>query len=407
MKLHQMVWKELRERPGSLFTSSLAILLGVAALVAIRHVNVHSEQNISHQLSTLGANILILPKDASLQDYYAADQSDQTLPEEYVAEVYLAGLTGVEKLTPKLSISSEVDGQLMTLTGILPQSDFQTKAAWQTAAMFRPKKHQGCKKADLGPSEADRTPEALAHNRAIEELGIFEAVIGADVAQQSGWKVGDTIDLLGKSFQVLAILPGTGTVDDGRVFCHLHTVQELAGAGQVVSAIEVVGCCEDAAGDLVPRLRQLLPDAKVVTISQVVKTQVGVNRLMAKTSWFILAVLVIVGGASLAGAMAHNVRERRREIGTLMALGATPGIVLRMFLLKALVLGVFGGIAGCALGMGLALGLGPIWAGVAVRPLPGIGALSIAASSLLAIVAAFGPAWKAAQLDPCLCFQEI
>ena len=74
------------------------------------------------------------------------------------------------------------------------------------------------------------------------------------------------------------------------------------------------------------RVRKLLPNTKVVTISQVVQTQVGVNRLMSNTSLFVLVVLVVVGGASLAGAIAANVRERRREIGTLMALGATPGL---------------------------------------------------------------------------------
>ena len=133
MRLQTLVWKELRERPSAMLTSGLAILLGVASLVFIRHVTVHSEREVSRQLSTLGANILILPKDASLQDYYAADQNGRTLPEEHVSEVLLAGLTGVEKLSPKLSVPAKVGDLDVTLTGILPQSEFQTKAAWQTA----------------------------------------------------------------------------------------------------------------------------------------------------------------------------------------------------------------------------------------------------------------------------------
>ena len=42
-----------------------------AALVAMRHVTVFSEREVTRQLNQLGANILILPKTASLQDYYA------------------------------------------------------------------------------------------------------------------------------------------------------------------------------------------------------------------------------------------------------------------------------------------------------------------------------------------------
>jgi putative ABC transport system permease protein len=407
MRLRTLVWKELRERPWALATSGLAILLGVASLVAIRHVTVASEREVSQQLATLGANILILPKEATLQDYYAADQNGGTLPEEHVSEVYLAGLTGVEKVSPKLSVPAELGGHSVTVTGILPQSEFRTKAAWQTVSLFSPKPHVGCKKAKCAPTAADASPEALATNRTIEELRETEAVIGADIADRTRIKSGKTVKLLGASFDVLAVLPRTGTVDDSRVFAHLHTVQRLAGSGEVVSAIEIMGCCEDAAGDLVPQLQKLLPDAKVITISQVVQTQVGVNRLMANTSWFVLVVLVIVGGASLAGAISANVRERRREIGTLMALGATPGFVSRLFMVKALVLGLIGGAAGSLIGLGLALWLGPHWASVEVVPLPHLMAAAACAACVLALAAAYWPARTAARLDPCICFREI
>ena len=42
MNLKTLVWRELWERPSAMLTSALAILLGVTALVAIRHVTVFS-----------------------------------------------------------------------------------------------------------------------------------------------------------------------------------------------------------------------------------------------------------------------------------------------------------------------------------------------------------------------------
>lgn len=407
MNLKTIVWKEMWERPTSMITSMLAIVLGVTALVAIRHVSIFSEREVGRQLESLGANILVLPKNASLQDYYSADQNGQTLPEQHASAILLAGLTGVEKLSPKLSVPVQVAGKPVTLTGILPQDEFQSKAAWQTLSLFGQKKHAGCKKAACGPGEKDLTPAALAKQRTIEKLGEHEAVIGADIAEKFGLKQGSSVVLLENRFQVSAVLPVTGTVDDSRIFAHLHTVQKLAKAGEVVSAIEVMGCCEDAAGQLVPQLSELLPDSKVVTISQVVQTQVGVNRLMSRSSLFVLVVLVLVGGASVMSAISSNVRERRREIGTLMALGATPHLVQRIFLLKATWLGVAGGAGGCLLGIVLAISFGPSWTGVRVTPLLDLSALAILAALLVTLSAAYWPARQAAKLDPCTCFQEV
>jgi putative ABC transport system permease protein len=407
MNLRSLIWSELRSRPWAALSNGLAILLGVAALVAIRHITVASEQDVSHQLSDLGANILVLPQEATLQDYYAADQNSGTLPEEHVSEIYLAGLTGIEQVSPRLNVPATVRGTAVTVTGVLPQSELEAQAAWQTTTLFTaPKGHEGCKKAKISAAELEGTDSIVTH-RAIQNLAANEIIVGADIASRSQFETGDMVEMLGKAFTIRGILSATGTVDDSRVFAHLRTVQEASGSGPVCNAIEVIGCCEDAAGDLVPALRKLLPNAKIVTISQVVQTQVGVNRLMANTSWFVLAVLVIVGGTSLAGAITANVRERRREIGTLMALGASPGFVQGLFLGKALVLGVAAGTVGCVLGLAVAVAAGPAWAGVSVAVLPATSLLAIVVATFLAVVSALWPSLKAATLDPCFCFQEV
>jgi putative ABC transport system permease protein len=406
MNLRTLVWRELSERPSAMLTSTLAILLGVTALVAIRHVTVFSEREVGQQLQSLGANVLVLPKAATLQDYYSADLTSQTLPESHVSSILLANLPGVERLSPKLCVAAKVGDRAVTLTGILPQSEFQAKAAWQSISLFS-NKHDGCKKAACGPKTYDGAPEALATERTIDQLKGNEAIIGADVAEFSKLKPGKSVEVLGESLQVLAVLPRTGTVDDGRVFAHLHTVQRMTNAGEVVNAIEVMGCCEDAAGGLVPSLTALLPDAKVVTISQVVSTQVGINRLMSQMSLFVLCILVIVGGASVTSTISSNVRERRREVGTLMALGATPGLVTRMFLFKALALGLVGGVGGCALGLIVAMLLGSQWAGVTVTPLPDLLVIAVGAALAITTLAAYWPARSAARSDPCSCFSDV
>ena len=205
MNLRILVWRELSERPSAMLTSTLAILLGVTALVAIRHITVFSEREVGTQLESLGANVLVLPKAATLQDYYSADLTSQTLPESHVSSILLANLAGVERLSPKLCVSTKIADRTVTLTGILPQSEFQAKSAWQAVSLFS-HKHDGCTKAASGPKTYDAAPETLASQRTIDQLKGNEAVIGADVAEFAGLQPGRSIDLFGESLQVLSLI---------------------------------------------------------------------------------------------------------------------------------------------------------------------------------------------------------
>jgi putative ABC transport system permease protein len=405
MRLPTLIGKELRERPVPMLTCLLAILLGVTALVAVRTVTHYSELAVARELDSLGANVLILPRGVTVQDYYAADLHGETLPEEYVERITLSKLEGVDNLSPKLCVPATLGGRPVMLTGILPRSEFRAKAAWGGAGVFaRP---VGCgAQADL-PDGKPADPKALARKRVIETLGDCETLVGADIAARHGLREGDTLELLGAPFTVLAVLPPTGSVDDARVFAHLHTVQALSGKGEVVNVIEVVGCCKQISAGLVDGLRELLPEARVVTIAQVVQTQQNVNRLMERLSLLFLAVLLAVGGAAMASALYANVSERRKEIGTLMALGATPGVVLRLIVGKALVLGLAGGVGGFVAGTAAAWWLGPQLANVTVHPLPSLAALAVGVALAVTLLASLLPAWRAARLDPCLCFKEV
>ncbi|MFH0981982.1 MAG: FtsX-like permease family protein [Planctomycetota bacterium] len=407
MHLRKLVWREMFERRSQLATSFLAILLGVAVVVSIKNITFFSEKAVARQLDALGANVLVLPKSVSLQDYYSADMQNDEFPEEYVTRLAMSDLQGLDNLSPKLSVPVKLRERSFTLTGILPKSEFQAKAMWAGAGIFsRPA--EGCGTvADVPGAFRPTAKETLVRQRVIEDLGDSEVLIGADVAAILGVNEGENLDLLGRTFTVIATLPQTGTVDDSRIFAHLHTVQDMAAKGPVINAIEIVGCCKEISAGLVQKINKLLPDAKVVTVTQVVDTQVSTNRMMARLSLVFLGIIVLVGGASIANYMYANVFERRREIGTLMALGAGSSFILKMFLLKALLLGMAGGICGYLLGTVLAVALGPRLAGIPVLPMPMLIPWALGISILVALAASYFPARRAARLDPCATLQEV
>ena len=122
--------------------------------------------------------------------------------------------------------------------------------------------------------------------------------------------------------------------------------RNCSGSGPQVSAIEIMGCCSAISDGLLGKLRNILPDTRITTIGQIVNTQIETNRLMAKISLILLVIISLVGAISIANYMWANVEERKREIGTLLTLGATRGSVYRLFFAKSIVLGVLGGVGG-------------------------------------------------------------
>jgi putative ABC transport system permease protein len=128
--------------------------------------------------------------------------------------------------------------------------------------------------------------------------------------------------------------------------------------------------------------------------------------MMASLSLIFIAIIALIGGATIANYMYANVYERRREIGTLMALGAGSRVVLSMFLLKALLLGLVGGASGYVAGTAIAVALGPRLAHVPVLPMPILLLWALGISVALSLLASFFPARRAARLDPCAALQE-
>jgi putative ABC transport system permease protein len=105
------------------------------------------------------------------------------------------------------------------------------------------------------------------------------------------------------------------------------------------------------------------------------------------------------------------VNRRRRDIGTLRALGATPRQVQTLFLAEALLIGVVGGAIGCLVGMTLSQGFlrmmgqttetvyGVTSSGTVHLP-PGIVLESMALGVLASLVGAWGPALTASRIPP-------
>ena len=161
--------------------------------------------------------------------------------------------------------------------------------------------------------------------------------------------------------------------------------------------------------DDVPAVRRLINDIGYSTSAP--------EQLIANIKRYVHVVEIVLGGIGLIGliiaalgitnAMLAAVRERRREIGVLKAIGARDRDVRRIFLIEAAALGAIGGGLGTIGGWGIASGLAAAvnrylnsqgFQGVAVGFPIAVALLGVVGAALLALVAGTLPAQRAARL---------
>ncbi len=157
---------------------------------------------------------------------------------------------------------------------------------------------------------------------------------------------------------------------------------------------------------LLPAIRQRIAQldaglalANVKTMDEWVSNSAAQPRLNTTLLTVFAIVALLIAAIGIYGVLAYSVNQRTREIGVRMALGATPGSVLKLIVregMKVVLLGVVVGLAG-----GLALGraVSSLVFGVTVRD-PATFALVAATLIGVALAACAIPARRAARVDP-------
>jgi ABC-type lipoprotein release transport system permease subunit len=270
-----------------------------------------------------------------------------------------------------------------------------------------------------------RLRTALAAGRRLEPSRQGEVVLGSDLAGEFRVRVGDRLDLpvrprrpnpdfVNHPFNVVGILQKTGTLPDATASVSLLDAQLLLQESLPASFRDRVDPSSLASGITVygkPGVDlDLLADQINARVSGVTATrptdfvrsfdQGGQYRAVAVGT----ALLgLLFGGLALGSALLATVVERGREIGLKMAFGARAWHVAVEHLLEATALGLAGGLAGFALGAGLAELLDLAGRAVYMDVFLVTGSLAKIALGLAAALGAGAgivPALRAARLDP-------
>jgi len=400
----------------------VALTLSVAVIVSVRTITVSAREEISDQMHTLGANMIILPKASPMSGYYTADFGDEVIPESYMHWLTSSELSEeIHHVIPKLSSPYKIQDEKLILTGVLPKKEHEARPKWRSGGLniFMSEKN-GEKKAHKKPTEEEQHPahqkvtglslEASRKKRArasLENIERNEVFLGSESALLLGMKKNDGLMIGSYEFEVVKVLEEIGSVDDLRVYIHLHQAQEILEKGSVINAIELIGCgCKQDMVLLASKIKKLLPGVKTRTITQIVRAQAGTVRLMEKFAFIILVVILVVGWGLISNTMASNVLERHREIGILMAMGATSRGIFLIFVKKAAALGTLGGLLGFFIGTLSATWIGQNLFSLNIESQPEIMIWALLSTPALAMIFSWIPSIKATKNDPAVLLME-
>lgn len=387
-----MAIREIRRHPMRSILTTLGIVIGVAAVVALVTIGSGASAQVASDVGRMGNNMLTVypgperrgPASRQAQPFDTEDA--KAVRREISAAAGVAPVANASALV--------VAGSRNHNTSIYGTwSDFLAVRGYEL--------------------EAGRSFTATEENSAAP-LCILGATVRNELFGGQD-PVGESIRVGSISCRVIGVLASKGQSSFGQdqddlVMMPLRTVQRRLNGNDHVNVI-FVSAVSDAA---IPRAKSQIeslfrerrrtrpgatPDFNVRDVKELAEAMQSVTGTMTALLGSIAAVSLLVGGIGIMNIMLVSVTERTREIGIRLAIGAQAHEVLLQFLLEAVVLSLFGGT------VGILLGLAGSWAGTAALGLPfvlepTILAIAFFFSALVGVAFGYFPARKAARLNP-------
>ena len=189
--------------------------------------------------------------------------------------------------------------------------------------------------------------------------------VGAHLADTMGLHEGDTVAVVGQAIdgslandlfrvQRLVTTP-VDLVNRQGVVMNLTRAQALFAMPDEAHELVVHARTPNAAQALATRLRAMpaLAGIEVLDWKALAPDMVNIVEIADVAGTFVLVLVFIAAAAGVANTMLMATFERTREFGMLLALGATPGRVIRLVVTESLVLGLLGALIGSGIGVAL------------------------------------------------------
>jgi ABC-type antimicrobial peptide transport system permease subunit len=355
------------------FLTILMIAIVVGIVTVQRSLSSSAEEDIHGLAHKLGNNMLVLPRETNVSDFYMQKYGEAVLPASYLEKIRDSELsTHIKYVQSRLYGNLEINGSSLVMIG---------ENSMKGKAVFSP------------------VPSG-------------NVVLGSTASQVLSKKQSDEVNIAyNNATHKLRVTSIAERPDEGLdigLFTSLETSQEVMAKPGKINAMRLAGCwCSVDIPALGSQVETTLPGTKALTVKGMLKAQKGTVAAVKRYSVITYSVAVLLIAGIVIVLIASQVRRQMKEIGLLLAVGTSPWVIILFFTTTAGLIGTAGGLSGYLLGFPLTE---KIAASLIGMPLPASKVslmMVLALSSAISMVSAIVPALKAARLDPTKVLREV
>ncbi|MDC0033466.1 lipoprotein-releasing ABC transporter permease subunit [Alphaproteobacteria bacterium] len=266
--------------------------------------------------------------------------------------------------------------------------------------------------------------------------GMYDILVGSRFAQRYGLILGSHVTLIApqsrttafgsvprlKRFRVKGLFEiGMYEYDSSFLFVPLRAAQTFfrVGKGRVTN-LEVMLTSPDDVNKMRPIIAKAAGEpVRMVDWQRANASFFNAIKVERNVMFLILTLIIVVAAFNVISGLIMMVKDKGRDIAILRTMGATRGMIMRIFLLSGMAVGIVGTIAGFALGLTFSLNIDTVKEGLELltgselfaaeiyflSALPArVDALEVVSvvgmALVLCFIATIYPAWRAARLDP-------
>ncbi len=388
-------WKALTRNKMRSTLTVLGIMIGIGAVICVVAIGRAGSEQVQEQLDNLGDNFVWIEAGSRAPSgIRSGTHGTKTLTVED-ANAILRQIPLIKSVTPN------IDGNVTIVYG---NKNWSTHYRGIAPEYFQIKRWPVIVGAPFTQADVDRAANVCVLGETVREQ-LF------DIQDP----IGKVVRIGNEPYQVVGVLQpkgqsGFGQDQDDTIIVPYTTGLKRLKGHTWLDDIMCSAITQDAVNPAINMIVSLLRDRhhlrpvedddfNVRRPDEFIQARLEASQTFTVLLIAIASVSLLVGGIGIMNVMLVSVTERTREIGIRMAIGATEGNVQMQFLGEAVLLSLFGGLLGVALGIGGSILLGRALDWPMSIPPQAIGVAALFAAGV-GIFFGFYPARKASRLDP-------